>query len=192
MMKHDDLTRLKNVGIARMKFLNDSGITSIKQLHEMPLEKLAEIKSISEHYAKLIKNSISDYYRENSGKLPGKAAASKERKVEKINRNLQKKIKKLRNSLNRVNEDLKPLWEKKYLALYVDFKKRSTKLSARINALGQMQEDLSMKDKKKIIETADAHISKLRKIRKKPKKKKYKKTIREIQSFSRWLRGIIS
>ena len=52
--KQDDLTEIPHIGITRMKLLNDSGITSIKQLHELSLEKLGEIKWIGEHSAKLI------------------------------------------------------------------------------------------------------------------------------------------
>ena len=59
-MKQDDLTCLKHVGSSRMKLLNDSGITTISQLHEIPLEKLAEVQTIGEYYARLIKISVSD------------------------------------------------------------------------------------------------------------------------------------
>ncbi|MFC1516284.1 hypothetical protein ACFL7E_05935 [Thermodesulfobacteriota bacterium] len=191
-MKQDDLTRLNHIGATRMRLLNDSGITNIKQLHEMPLEKLAEIKSIGEHYAKLIKNSVSDYYREKQEKLSGMTASARERKTEKINRDLQKRIKRLHKNLNRVNENLKPLWEKKYLRLYIDFKKRFTKLKIRLSALGRIKEDIPKKDKKKIIKKADALILNLKKVGKKPKKKKYKQTIQEIQSFSKMIRDILS
>lgn len=191
-MKQDDLTGLKHVGTTRVKLLNDSGITTIKQLHEIPLEKLAEVKSIGEHYAKLIKNSVADYYGEKDEKLSGKPASSNEGEAEKINRDLQKMIKKLRKSLNRVNENLKPLWEKKYLELYVDFKKRFRKLKARLGVLARIKADLPENDKKNIIEKADTLISDLKKPGKKPKKKEYKQTIQEIQSFSRRVRDIIS
>jgi NAD-dependent DNA ligase len=191
-MKKDDLAQLKHVGLSRMKLLNDSGITTIEQLYEMPLEKLAEIKSIGKHYAKLIKNAVNENYREKSKKSLGEPGAAKERKTEKINRDLQKKIGRLHKNLNRVNENLKPLWEKKYVKLYVDFKKRFKKLKARLGTLGQIKEDLSREDKKKIIKNADALNSNLKKVGKKPKKKKYQQTTQEIQSFSRLLRDIIS
>ena len=181
-MKQNDLTQLKHVGVTRMQLLNDFGITTIKQLYEMPLEKLAEIKSIGAHYAKLIKISVTEYYREKQKKLPGETISAKERKIEEINRDLQKKIKWLNKSLSRVNEDLKPLWEKKYLELYIDFKKRSTKLKARLKTLGKSQEDLPKKVKKNII----------KKIGKKPKKKKYKELTKKIQSFSKMIRDITS
>jgi uncharacterized FlaG/YvyC family protein len=191
-MKQDDLTQLKHVGATRMKLLNDLGITTIKQLYEMPLEKLVEIKSIGEHYAKLIKNSVAEYYKEKQKKVPGETASAKERKINQINRNLQKKIKRLNKSLNRVDENLKPLWEKKYLELYIDFKKPSRKLKARLNALGKIQQDLPKKVKKNIIKKADAIHLTLKRVEKKPKKKKYKEITKEIQSFSKMIGDILS
>ncbi len=53
-MKKDDLTQVKNIGPSRMKLLNDSGITTVKQLDETPLEKLTQIESIGKNYAKLM------------------------------------------------------------------------------------------------------------------------------------------
>jgi len=175
-----------------MRRLNDLGITTIMQLHEMPEEELAEIKSIGGNYAKLIKNSVAEYYRENHEKLPGKIVSAKERKSDEINRGLQKKIKRLKKNLNRVNENLKPLGKKKYLESYVDLKKRSAKLKARLNEIGQIQEDLPKKVKKNIIKKADGLNLYLKEAGKKPRKKKYKKITLEIQSFSRMLRDIVS
>jgi hypothetical protein len=191
-LKQDDLTRLKHVGAARMKLLNDSGIVTIKQLHEMRLEKLAEIKSIGEHYAKVIKDSVAEYSMGKHVELSDKTASGIETKTKKINQDLHKKIGRLHKNLNRVNENLKPLWEKKYLGLYVDFKKRLKKLKVRLGVLGQVKGDLSKTDIKKIIKNADSLNSNLKKVGKKPKKKKYKKTTQEVQTFSRLLRDIIS
>jgi len=101
-MNQDDLTCLKHVGIARMKRLNDSGFTTIKQLHEIPLAKLAEVKSIGEHYAKLIKISIDAYCREKHVNLPGETVSANIIETDKIDRDLQKKIKRLYKRLNRV------------------------------------------------------------------------------------------
>jgi DNA repair protein RadC len=176
-MRKDDLTRFKHVGVSRMKLLNDLGITTIKQLYEMPEEKLAEIKSIGEHHAKQIKAKI---------------VSAKQRKTEEINRDLKKKINRLRNNLKRVNENLKPLGKKKYLESYIDFKKRSTKLETRLNEIGQIQEDLPKKVKRNIIKKADALNLFLKGVGKKPKKKKYKKVTLEVQSFSKMLRDVIS
>ena len=191
-MKQDDLTCLKHVGSSRMKLLNDSGITTIKQLHEIPLEKLAEVKTIGEYYARLIKISVSDYYKGRNSNLSKMPTSSGEKKTGDINRDLKKKIKRLRKILNRVNENLKPLWEKKYLVLYVDFKKRLTKLRPRLITLGRIMEDLPDEDKKNIIKKADALILNLKNVGKKPKKKKYKVAILEIQSFSKFLKDIFS
>jgi len=191
-MKQNDLTEIKHIGLTRMRLLNDLGITTIKKLHEMPLEKLADTKSIGAHYAKLIKNSVNEYYKGKKKKLPAGTVSARGKKINRINRDLQKKNKRLNKNLRRVNEQLKPLWEKKYLELYIEFKKRSTKLKSRFVALGKIQQDLSKKDKKNIIKKADALIINLKKVGKKPKKKKYKQTIQKIQSFSRLLRDIIS
>ena len=191
-MKQDDLTCLKHVGSSRMKLLYDSGITTITQLHEIPLEKLAEVKTIGDYYAKLIKNSVSDYYRVRNSNLSKKPPSSGEKKTGDINRNLKKKIKRLRKILNRVNENLKPLWKKKYLVLYVDFKKRLTKLRSRLITLNRIMEDLPDEDKKNIIKETEALILNLKNVGKKPKKKKYKRVILEIQSFSKFLRDIVS
>lgn len=191
-MKQDELTCLKHVGSSRMKLLNDSGIATIKQLHEIPLGKLAEVKTIGEYYARLIKISVSDYYRERNINLSKMPTSSGEKKSGDINRDLKKKIKRLRKILNRVNENLKPLWEKKYLVLYVNFKKRLAKLKARIKALVRIMEDLTDDDKKNIIKETEALILNLKNVGKKPKKKKYKRVILQIQSFSKFLQDIVS
>jgi len=189
-MKKDDLTRLKHIGASRMELLKGVGINTIEQLYETPLEKLTHIKSIGEHYSKLIKESVTEYYK-NIGKLPEKTLSAKEIKQRKIKEGFQKKITLLDKSLNRANENLKPLWKKKYLERYIDFKKRSKKLKARLNTVGQMEENLPKKAKKSIIKKADALNSILKKAGKNPKKKKYKKITREIQSFSTMLRDMI-
>lgn len=191
-MKQDELTCLKHVGSSRMKLLNDSGIATIKQLHDIPLEKLSEVKTIGEYYARLIKISVSDYYRAKNSNLSKMPTSSGEKKTGDINRDLRKRIKRLRKILNRVNENLKPLWKKKYLILYVDFKKRLTKLRSRLITLGRIMEDLPDEDKKNIIKKADALISNLKNFGKRPKKKTYKRVNGEIQSFSIFLKGIFS
>ncbi len=189
-MKQDDLTRIKHVGLSRMRLFNDIRITTIKQLSEMPLEKLAAIKFIGDHYAKLIKNSVNNYYEEKNKILPQKDASAKEIKPTRVNQDLQKKIKRLNKNLYRVNEQLKPLWKKKYLILYIEFRKRSTKLKSRLEALDKIHQDIPEKVKNKLIKKADKLIINLKQVGKKPKKKKYKKITIEIRSFSSLLRDI--
>jgi len=189
-MKQDDLTELKHVGISRMKLFNDVGITTIGQLHEIPLEKLSEIKSIGRHYAKLIKNSVDEHYREKSEKSLGRPGSAKGKKAGKVNRNLRKTFKRLNKNLNRADEKLKPLWKKKYVKLYIVFKKRSNTLKSRMKRIDKIQKDLPKKVKKKVIRKSDALNSLLKKTEIKPKKKKYKKITQEIRSFSGMLRDI--
>ena len=191
-MKKDDLTQVKNIGPSRMKLLNDSGITTIKQLDETPLEKLAQIESISGRYAKLIKDAVTEYYGKKPEKLTVTTGSGKEKKVVDINGKLRKRIKVLNKRLKQAREDLKPLGEKKYLEAYIDFKKRSNTLKSRLKDLDQIEVGLSQKVKKKIIKNIDALNLALKKAGKKPKKKIYKKLAREIKLFSKMLQDTSS
>ena len=191
-MEKDDLTHVKNIGPSRMKFLNDSGITTIKQLYETPLEKLAQIESIGGHYAKLFKDAVTEYYGEKPEKLAVTTASGKEKKVVDINRNLRKRIKVLNKRLKQARENLKPLGKKKYLKAYIDFKKRSNTLKSRLKDLDQIEGGLSKEVKKEIIKNVDALNLTLKNAGKKPKKKNYKKLAQEIKSFSKILRDTSS
>ncbi|MEE9496120.1 MAG: hypothetical protein V3V39_06305 [Desulfobacterales bacterium] len=190
-MKKDDLTQVKHIGALRMKMLISSGITTIRQLHQIPLEKLAQVKTIGPHYAKLIKAAVAQSY----GKKPVKSApkvpktvSAKKKTVADLNQNLSKQIKVLSKRLKQANENLKPLDKKKYLGLYVDFKKRSKTLKAHLNGLNKNPGALSQKARKNIIKNADALSAVLKNVGKKPKKKKYQKISQEIQSFSKMLK----
>ena len=122
-MKEDDLTQVKYIGAARMKLLNDSGITTIGQLSKTPLEKLARIETIGEHYAKLIKDAVSESDGEKPEKTAPKTVAAKVKETKEIGQNLGKQIKALKKQLRTATEHLKPLGKKKYLGSYIDFKK---------------------------------------------------------------------
>ena len=189
-MKKDDLTQIKYVGIARMKMFNKAGITTIKQLHNASVEKLARIEGLSEHYAKLIKNAVTELY----GKMPAKPApnvkptAEKKKKIGKVDGDLQKQLGILKKRLKQVNENLKPLGKKKYVPSYLDLKKRSKTLRTRLKAFGQKQADLTNKQKKKILKNIGALNSTLKNAGKKPKRKIYQTLIKEIQSFSKTLK----
>ena len=187
-MKKDDLTQVKHVGAARMKLLNDSGITTIKKLYETPLEKLAQIESISEHYAKLIKAAVTELYGKKAQKPAPKTGAGKEEKSGGIDQNLQKQIKILKKRLKQANENLKPLGKKKYQESYFNLKKRSKTLRTRLKAFEQKQGDLSDKAKKKISKNASALNSTLKNTAKKLKMKTYKKVTEEMQAFSKVLK----
>jgi hypothetical protein len=187
-MKKDDLTLVKHIGAARMKVLNDSGITTIKKLYEVPLEKLAQVETIGEHYAKLIKAAVTEHYGPTPQKITAKTESTKEKTIAKIDQDLQKQIKILNKCFKQTNEKLKPLGKKKYLPLYVDVKNRSKTLKARLKALGQPEGNLPQKVKKKIIKKAGALNATMKNIGKKPKKKTYKKISQEIQSFTKMLR----
>ena len=186
-MKKDDLTQVKYIGAARMKVLNDSGITTFNKLYEIPLEKLAQIETIGEHYAKLIKEAVTEVNEASPEKISAKTEPAKTEEKPKIDYDLQKQIKILNKRLKQANEKLKPLGKKKYLELYVDFKKRSKKLKRHLVKLDNLETNLPKKVRKKIINKADALIATMKNVGKKPKKKTYTALSQEIQSFSKML-----
>ncbi|MBC2744536.1 MAG: hypothetical protein HGJ93_16250 [Desulfosarcina sp.] len=191
-MNKEDLTQVKNIGPSRMKLLNDSGITTIKQLDETPLEKLAQIKFIGGNYAKRIKDAAAEYYGKKPEKLAVTTAPGKEKKIVDINRTLRKRIKVLNKRLKQAREDLKPLGKKKYLEAYIDLKKRSNTLKSRLKDLDQIKGDLSQKVKKKIIKNVDGLNVTLKNAGKKPKKKNFEKLAQEIKSISKMLQDTSS
>lgn len=187
-MKGEGLKQIKYVGAARMKFLHASGITTIKKLYHTPLENLSQIKGIGEHYAKLIKDSVTEIYGKKLQRPAPKTTASKKKKVEKINQSLKKQVRILIKRLEQVNENLKPLGKKKYLESYIDLKKKSKTLKVRLNAFAKKQSGLSNNDKKKIIKAAGVLDSTLKVAGKKPTKKNYSKVVKNIQSFSKMIK----
>lgn len=187
-MKKDDLTQVKHVGVARMKVLNDSGITTIKKLYEIPLEKLAQIETIGERYAKLIKDAVTEVYEPSAEKKAAKTESTKDRKIAKIDRDLQKQFKILNKRIKQASEKLRPLGKKKYLPLYVDVKNRSKTLKARLKAVEQLEGDLPQKAKKKILKKADALSTALKNVGKKPKKKTYTSLSLKIRLLTKMLR----
>ena len=187
-MEKDDLTQVKHIGAARMKLLNDSGINTIKKLYEIPLEKLAQVESIGERYAKLIKDAVTEVYKPTPEKIAAKKESTKEKKIAKIDQDLQKQIKILNKRIKQANEKLKPLGKKKNLPLYIDVKNGSKTLKARLNALEKSEGDLPKKIKKKIIKKTDALSTAMKNVGKKPKKKTYTTLSQEIQLLIKVLR----
>jgi hypothetical protein len=90
--------------------------------------------------------------------------------------------------LKKTNENLKPLGKKKYLAPYIDLKKSSKSLRARLKSFEQKQGNLSRKKKKKIIKNSISLTSTLKIAGQRPKKKNYKRIVREILSLSNSLK----
>ena len=191
-MKNDDLTVVKHIGAARMKVLNDSGINTIKKLYEIPLDKLAQVETLGDHYAKLIKEAVTEVYAPSPEKISAKTESTKTKKKAKIDQGLQKQIKILNKRLKQANEKLKPLGKKKYLELYLDFKKRSKTLKRHLNKLDNLETNLPKKVRKKIVKKADALIATMKNVGKKPKKKTYKSLSQKIQLLTQTLRDTSS
>lgn len=187
-MKKDDLTKVKHVGALRMKMLNDAGIKTIKQLSEIPLEKLIQVKTIGAHYAKLIKTAAAESVGKKSVKSGSKAVSGGKKKTAAFDPILENRIMVLKKRLKQTSEKLKPLDKKKYLEFYLDFKKKSKTLKANLNRVTKKARTLDKKETKKIIKNANALSVILKNAGKNPSKKKYQKVSREIQLFSRMLK----
>jgi nucleotidyltransferase/DNA polymerase involved in DNA repair len=187
-MEAKDLKQVKYIGASRLKSLNDLGIDTIEQLYEMPVDKLAQIPTIGRHYAKLIKDAVSETCRAKPEGTALESTYDVNRKTGEIKEISIKQVEVLRKRLNRIFERLTPPEKKKQLELFDDLKKRSDTLINRLDGLGQLQGGLSKKISKKIIKKADALNVKLKNVGAKIKKKKVKKLACEIQSFSSMLK----
>ena len=186
-MKTDDLSKVKHIGAVRMKRLHDSGITTIDQLCETPLEILARIDTIGPHYARLIKDAALTVCQPAKKKMPAVKAVDKQPKPSKVDQNFHKQVKLLRRRIKLTNEKLKPLGNKKYLALYVDCKKKSKRLIADLKRIRRSEGTLSKKVKKTLTSKAEALNLELKNVRKKPKKKTYNQVSRKLQRFTELL-----
>jgi len=191
-MEKDDLTVVKHIGAVRMKVLNDAGIDTLEALYNTPVERLAEIKSIGERYAGLIKAAVAGVYTAPAASEEVRAAeeppAAEAPIAAPIDEKLNRRVKKLNKALSQADEKLKPLDKKKRLALYVDVKKTSKKLKRRLNRAVQLEVDLPKKVRKNVIKSVDGLCAAVKSIDKKPKKKTYILLHQEMQSFAKMLR----
>lgn len=202
-MKKDDLTRIKYIGPSRLKRLNENGITTIEQLRHTPVRELAKINSIGEYYGIRIKEAVAAFYARQTTtglketvqtiKKPSQITQTQIAQTQitqtqiaqtRIAQNTRKSLKKLTKRLNSAKEKLKPLWKKKYLALYINFKKQSNKLINRIKKIEKKYDILTDEEMKEIINRSESLKQLLKAEGKKPKKKAFKNITQEIKSFS--------
>lgn len=191
-METKDLKQVKYIGTSRLKSLNDLGISTIEQLHETPIDKLAQIPTIGRHYAKLIKAAASQAYTEKSEKTALESVHDEEKKTAETKEVSIKQLNVLIKRLKRLNADLIPPDKKKKLERFNDLKKRSDTLISRLFELDQRQGDLPKKIVKNIIKKADALNENLKNAGEKIKKKKNQKLALEIQTFSKMLKKTVS
>ena len=191
-MKTVNLTRVKYIGASRMKSLKDLGITTLEQLHAMPVEKLAEISTIGRHYAKLIKDEVGEYFRQKPEGTAQESVPCEEIKAEEFKDTLIKKIEVLKKRLIRMDKYFKPPVKKKILDSYNEFRKRAKTLMNRIDGLDQIYDGLSEKVSKNLIKRADSLNSEFKKAGKKINNRKIQKLSREVQLLSKKLKKIFS
>lgn len=185
-MKIDDLTKVKNIGSARKKLLAIHGITTVQQLYDVPLDKLMQIKSLGEHYAKLIKTAVADLYEPKTEGLTEKVLNGSrigKKKSDPLDRKLKTELAKTTKYLKRAREKFKPIKRKKHLKLFVEFKKRSNNLKARIQVMRQAQFEIPKKQKNKITKKIATLNTNLKNAGKHKKGKSMKLLSQEIASL---------
>ena len=219
-MKQDDLTQISHIGASRMERLNNHGITTIQQLHEMPLEELAKIQTIGAFYAQKIKEGVAQYYVINNITLPdinedaqeaqqapeteppktkkSKKASKKNGAADKAElgpdeeSDLKKAVKEIQKQIKSINKKVQPLLEKKYQELYTDFEKNFKNLKAFRKTIDLTYTTLSEKALNKMAKKADAVSAILKNAKRKPSKAQYKAITQEIQSLAKALKKFCS
>ncbi len=199
-MKQDDLTQISNIGQSRMERFNDLGITTIQQLHAMPLEELAKIETIGAFYAEKIKDGVAEYYARNNITPPAvtSTAKAKDNTAEKSQKapeegfDFKKGIKNIQKRIKSINKKVQPLLEKKYQELYSDFEKNCKQLKAFRKTIDSTYDAFSQKALNELAKKADELNAKLKNIKKKPGKAQYKKIRKEIQSLIKSMKKICS
>ncbi len=186
-MKKNNLVRVKGIGPARLRQLKNHGIATFSQLHQIPVEKLAGIKTFGKHNAARIKKEVASHAT-NPQPSP-KTNKSIKPDTRSDDEKLRKTLKKLTKQLIRADESLKPLWKKKYLAPYIDFKKSTRKLTRRIKTIAKQIGSFSSEETDVIIQKANALSRILIKDAKKPKKKGFKKITAKIKTLSKTLKA---
>lgn len=189
-MRKDDLTQVKNIGSARKKLLAIHGINTVQQLYDEPLDRLVQIKSLGQHYAKLIKAAVKDLY-ESKEEGPAETVADGPRDSKKnsdmFDRKLKSEIAALNKYLKRAKEKFKPIKKKKHIKLFLKFKKQSNNLKAQILILRQSQLDIPKKQKRKVAKKIAALNTVLKNAGKNKKGKTMMKLNNEIQSVLNFL-----
>lgn len=105
-MKNDDLSTIKYIGKVRKNHLQNSGSPSFFELSEMPVEKLAKIDSIGEHYARLIKEAATAHCASTKMKKPAETGIAKKIKKSKVDQNFRKQLELLKRRLKQTKEKL--------------------------------------------------------------------------------------
>ncbi len=186
-MKKDDLIHIKYIGPSRLKRLKEHGITTIEQLRQIPVRELAKINSIGEYYSIRIKKAAAAFDAQPAARA-AETTVQTIAPTSGIARKTKKSLRKLTGRLNRAKEKLKPLWKKKYLALYIDFKKQSNKLIRRIKKIEKNINSLSEQKMTEITDKSESLKHLLKTDGKKPKKKAFKNITKKIRSFSEKLK----
>lgn len=175
------LERIRHIGSARRNQLKKIGITDIRLLYHVPTETLAGIKFFGKKSAARIKKEVADYVANELPPIP-------EKKRRENGDKLSRSFKKLSKWINRTDEKLRPLWNKKYQIPYIEFKKSIVKLNRHVAAVEEKGTNLSRKQKTRIVKKTRSFYRHLKDQGARPKKKEYKAITAEIKAFSKFLK----
>ena len=180
--KKHHLDQIKHIGSARRSQLKKIGINDIRLLHDVPIETLAGIKYFGKKSAARIKREVADYAAKMMPPTP-------EKKPRPNGDKLSPSFIKLSKWMNRTDEKLRPLWNKKYQLPYIEFKKSVLKLNRHVGAVRKNHAALTKKEKARIKQKTRSLYRFLKNHGEPFKKKDYKAITSEIKVFTKFLKA---
>jgi NAD-dependent DNA ligase len=184
------LMRVKYIGTKRAQALLAAGVDSIEQLRGISESDLAAIKTVGPHYARLIRNALNqalpDQLYQQSHEAH-KANTEPSNDVAKPLKRCRKRLRKVKKALKHADEQLKPLWRRKYTLDYLAYKKHARSARKQISKINRRLDDLSPKKVEKITAAAKALLRALVTIPSKPKRKHYRKAVSAVTGLNRIL-----
>ena len=184
------LMGVRYIGIKRAQALMAAGVADPDQLRAFPEAQLAAIKAVGPHYARLIKNELNqaspDRQRPNSPRAISAAIQTQPNTRQQIKR-CRKRLRKAKKALKNTDEQLKPLWRRKYTLDYLAYKKTAKTARKLISKVNRRLDDLPPRQTKMVTAEAKQLLAVLDTVPSKAKRKHYKKAIVAVQHFNKTL-----
>jgi len=178
----DDLTRVHQVGEKRARDLAELGITTFQQLVDHPPQELDRLPGMNVALVATIKQS--------AAALIAEAGVGSPLEEDKLEQRLHLQIDKVEKTLQRANEELKPLWKKKYLSYYVNYKKSGKKLLSRLKYARNHPEKLDRDGREYLLGELKLLRRCVKETMAKPKKKNYERCLHQLKQTSKLLKDL--
>jgi len=184
------LMRVKFIGTARAQALVAAGVVNIEQLRVASETDLAAIKTVGPHYARLIRNELNQALpnqpSQQSHEVPVENIEPSNKAAKPLKR-CRKRLRKVKKALKHADEQLKPLWRRKYTLDYLAYKKLARSARKQISKINRRLDDLSPKKVKKITAAAMTLLRTLAAIPSEPKRKHYRKAVNAVTDLNKIL-----